>query len=219
MKAFVFDAYGTILDINSMDDLLITHFGKKGITLGRLWRQKQLEYSWLRQIMGKYTPFSAVTKDALRYAVKSLELAPDNGVIPALITEYDRLKVYPDVKETLVFLKEKYKLAILSNADHGMFYNAISYNEITPYFDHLLSAHSLEHFKPDPRVYQYAQEMLGFQKQNITFISSNAWDVSGAKAYGFKVYWINRKQLPSEQIGLKPDRELRQLDQIKSLIA
>lgn len=218
MKALVFDAYGTILDVNSIDDLLTVHFGDKGIVLGKLWRQKQLEYSWLRQIMGKYIPFSSVTKDALIYSLESLDLVRENGVVSALMAEYDQLKAYPDVQEILTYLKGKYKLSILSNADHGMLYDAISYNNLANYFDHLLSAHSLEKFKPDPKVYQYAEEMLGFSKKEIIFISSNSWDVSGAKAFGFNVYWINRKNLPSEHLGLKPDGILTKLDHIKNLV-
>jgi 2-haloacid dehalogenase len=205
-EAFVFDAYGTLFDVHSVVARCESCFPGKGAQLSQLWRAKQLEYTWQRSLMQRYAPFSTVTREALAYACEALRLDPRES--EALIDEYLRLSLYPDVAGTLRKLKGK--KAILSNGSPDMLLPLVKNSALE--FDAVISVDELKIFKPAPQVYQLAVDRLG--TKNIGFVSSNCWDAIGAKSYGFDVYWINRAGAPVDRTGFKPDRILKTLDEV-----
>ncbi len=214
IKGFVFDAFGTLLDISSIDQKLVWEFGNKGIELGTTWRSKQLEYSWLCQIMERYQPFSHITRAALQYALNKCAIEVDDRKVTDLANIYGQLPAFEDVAPTLQFLAQRYQLAVLSNGDSRMLQEALSFNKLHDQFDFVLSADEVEQFKPSPKIYELAVEKLEVTKEEIAFVSSNAWDATGAKNFGFRVFWINRKHLPFEQLGVEPDLVLGQLQDL-----
>jgi 2-haloacid dehalogenase len=205
-EAFVFDAYGTLYDVHSVVQRCETCWPGKGAALSQLWRAKQLEYTWQRSLMQRYAPFSTVTREALAYACEALRLDP--GESEALMDEYLRLSLYPEVAGTLRKLNGK--KAILSNGSPDMLVPLVKHSGLE--FDAVISVDELKIFKPAPQVYQLAVDKLG--TKSIGFVSSNCWDAIGAKSYGFSVYWINRAGAPIDRTGFKPDRILKSLDEI-----
>ena len=178
-----------------------TFWPGKGAPLSQLWRARQLEYTWQRSLMRQYVPFSQVTHDALQYACASLGLALDKDKADALLQEYLRLAVYPDVPAALGGLPVK--KAILSNGSPDMLDPLVEHSGLA--FDAVLSVDAVKIFKPAPEVYQLAVDRLGVAKARIGFVSSNCWDALGAKAFGFRVWWINRTGAPVDRLGLQPD--------------
>lgn len=208
--ALVFDAYGTLYDVHAVIRRCEAFWPGKGTALSQLWRAKQLEYTWQRSLMRRYAPFSQVTDDALQYACSSLGLALDGGKADALKEEYRRLAVYPDVPGALAGFKTK--KAILSNGSPDMLDPLVQHSGLK--FDAVLSVDTVKVFKPAPEVYQLAVDQLGVAKEAIGFVSSNCWDALGAKAFGFRVWWINRLQAPVDALGLQPDAVVGSLDEI-----
>jgi 2-haloacid dehalogenase len=203
LDALVFDAYGTLFDVHAVIERCDRFWPGKGPQLSQLWRAKQLEYSWQRSLIGRYQPFSAVTRDALGYACEALGLALEDKQAKALMDEYLNLAPYPDVPGALPELRAGgRKLAILTNG-----------------FDAVLSVDALKVYKPAPRVYQLAVDTLRVPAANIGFVSSNCWDALGAKAFGFNVYWINRGGAPVDRLGLQPDGMLAGLGDLPERIA
>ena len=216
-KAFVFDAYGTLFNISSIDQLLQEFYGGDATAIAQLWRSKQLEYSWLREIMGTYKPFSEVTKEALRYALEHFQRRSKETQIKALMSAYDELKIYPEVGGCLQKLKGQYQLAVLSNANLSMLYAAFNHNKVTTAFDSILSADQVKCFKPNPKIYQLAVDELGLSKKEIVFVTANAWDATGANSFGLQVVWINRLGRPVEELGVAPDWVMKELLEILNL--
>jgi 2-haloacid dehalogenase len=179
----------------------------KGAALSRLWRAKQLEYTWQRSLMQRYAPFSTVTREALAYACEALELELSVAQMEGLMGEYLRLNTYPDVTRTLAKLGKK---AILSNGSPDMLGPLVEHSGLR--FDAVISVDELKVYKPAPQVYELAVKKLG--TRDIGFVSSNCWDALGAKSYGFDVYWINRANAPLDRLGFKPDRILKSLDEV-----
>jgi 2-haloacid dehalogenase len=207
-EAFVFDAYGTLYDVHSVVTRCEACWPGQGAALSRLWRAKQLEYTWQRSLMQRYAPFSIVTREALAYACEALGLELSVAQMEGLMSEYLRLSAYPDVRETLENLKAK--KAILSNGSPDMLLPLVGHSGLE--FDAVLSVDELKVYKPAPQVYELAVERLG--TKSIGFVSSNCWDAIGAKSYGFSVYWINRAHAPMDRLGLRPDRVLASLHEI-----
>jgi 2-haloacid dehalogenase len=205
-EAFVFDAYGTLFDVHSVAARCESCWPGKGAQLSQLWRAKQLEYTWQRSLMQRYAPFSTVTREALAYSCEALKLAPMET--EALMGEYLKLSLYPDVAGTLGKLKGK--KAILSNGSPDMLLPLVENSGLE--LDAVISVDELKIFKPAPQVYQLAVDRLG--TKSIGFVSSNCWDAIGAKSYGFSVYWINRGGAPVDRLGFKPDRVLKSLDEV-----
>lgn len=217
VKAFVFDAYGTLFDVFSVTKKCEELFPRKGDQISQTWRQKQLEYSYLRQMMGKYRPFSTVTRDALRYAVADVdaELSHDNE--EQLLDAYKELSVYEEVPGVLKELKEKgMTLAIFSNGSHDMLDLLVKQSSLAEYIDHIISADDINQYKPTPASYTHALDSLELNRENILFMSSNGWDISGAKNFGFHTAWINRNEKPVEKLALEPDTIHSDLTGIKS---
>jgi 2-haloacid dehalogenase len=203
-EAFVFDAYGTLFDVDSVVALADRLFPGRGAALGRLWRAKQLEYSWLLTLMERYEDFWAVTGKALRHACESLDLicAPEEE--RQLLNAYLELSAYADVTDGLGRLP-RVPLAILSNGSPPMLASVIKASGLERTFAHVISVDEVRAFKPSPRVYGLASARLRLEPDRIGFISSNGFDVHGAKSYGFGTYWINRAGNPPEQLGYAAD--------------
>lgn len=217
IKALVFDAYGTLLDVHSVITLCETLFPGKGTALSQLWRTKQLEYTWLRTLMGRYVDFSKVTADALRHACGALDLKLESPQVLRLMDAYDRLVPFPDAIEALPQLKQ-YQRAILSNGSQIMLDAAVKHAGLTDHLDAVLSVDPLKIYKPDPRVYQLAVERLAVDKMEIGFVSSNYWDAAGAKSFGFNVFWINRSGTRPDALSVTPDAVLGKLTELHSIL-
>jgi 2-haloacid dehalogenase len=209
-ETMVFDAYGTLFDVHSVVARCESCWPGKGNELSRLWRAKQLEYTWQRSLMQRYAPFSSVTREALAYACEALGLKLDRGREAALMQEYLRLAPYGDVAVTLEKLAGK--RAILSNGSPDMLSPLVEHSGLR--FDAVISVDELKIYKPAPQVYELAVKKLHAEKGDIGFVSSNCWDAMGAKSYGFKVYWINRAGAPVDRLGFEPDAILGSLDEV-----
>ncbi|HDJ7625356.1 haloacid dehalogenase type II [Staphylococcus devriesei] len=203
-KAFVFDVYGTLFDVYSVADKCNQYFPEKGEQISKTWREKQLEYTNLRQIMGNYKNFYSITKDALHFAVRKYGEEINEKAENELLKEYLYLTPYSEVKEVLNQLKNK-KLAVFSNGSHDMLDPLIEKSELSGEFDQIISADEVKHFKPTIESYHYVSQILEVKPEEVLFISSNGWDISGAKNYGFQTAWINRQNLPTEELNLEPN--------------
>ncbi|MGC9673443.1 haloacid dehalogenase type II [Staphylococcus haemolyticus] len=203
-KAFVFDVYGTLFDVYSVADKCNQYFPEKGEQISKTWREKQLEYTNLRQIMGNYKNFYSITKDALHFAVRKYGEEINEKAENELLKEYLYLTPYSEVKEVLNQLKNK-KLAVFSNGSHDMLDPLIEKSELEGEFDQIISVDEVKHFKPTIESYHYVSQILEVKPEEVLFISSNGWDISGAKNYGFQTAWINRQNLPTEELNLEPN--------------
>ena len=214
VKAIVFDAYGTLFNISSLDDRLHHYFGQKSADIAGVWRNKQLEYTWLRSLMGRYEPFSKVTADALQHACRRYSVEFTNDILDDMMLRYQVLVAYPEVKEVLDQLKRKHHLAVLSNADYKMLKSAVDQNDLGTVFDRVISVDVIRQFKPTPGVYQLAISGLEVDKEYIAFVSTNTWDVAGAKSFGFKTIWLNRQNAISENLDFEPDWTIKSLHEL-----
>ncbi len=212
IKAIVFDAYGTLFDISSLDSRLKHYFFDHSSDIAKLWRQKQLEYTWLRTMMGKYKNFSSITKDALLYACKAKNVELKEDTIEDLMLRYQALAVFPEVPHVVDTLRKKHHLAILSNAENKMLQSAVNHNNMEGVFNRIISVDVISKFKPIPNVYQLAVSGLEVDKEYIAFVSTNTWDVAGAKSFGFKTIWLNRNNTTPEELGVMPDLIINDLN-------
>ena len=217
IEACVFDAYGTLFDVHSAVARLRARIGGQADALSQLWRTKQLEYTWLRALMGRHADFWQVTGDALDYALAR------TGVDPALreplMQAYRTLDAYPEVPDVLRRLREAgFKTAILSNGEPEMLAAGARSAGIEELLDAILSVEDVGIFKPHPKVYRLAVERLGVAADRIAFHSSNAWDVSGAATFGLRAVWINRLGMPPERLPGAAEHELRDLAGLPALL-
>ena len=218
IKACVFDAYGTLFDVHSAVGKQRHRLTEIADRFSALWRTKQLEYTWLRSLMGHHKDFWQVTQDALDYACDTFEIT-DKALRQDLMDAYLQLDCYPEVPQTLAQLKQRgLQIAILSNGSPAMLTAAVNNASLTELIDHNLSIEDIGIYKPDPRVYQLAVDKLGITANQISFQSSNAWDAAGAASFGFRVAWINRFGQRRERLPHGPDVELKTLDQLPSLL-
>ncbi|HKM89292.1 MAG TPA: haloacid dehalogenase type II [Candidatus Acidoferrales bacterium] len=214
MKALVFDAYGTLFDVHSVMQACDREFPGQGAALSRDWRAKQLEYTWLRSLMARYEDFWRVTEAALEYSCRDrgLSLTPETKT--RLMDEYLRLAPFPEVRDTLAALGDR-KLLILSNGSPRMLTAVVENAGLTGVFAHVLSADAVKIYKPSPAVYQLAATRTKLERAAIGFVSSNCWDVSGAAAFGFETYWINRSGATPDVLGFAPKATLSSLAELK----
>jgi len=208
--AFVFDAYGTLFDVHSVQRRCDAFWPGKGAALSQAWRTKQLEYTWLRSLMGRYEPFSRITEDALLFSCESMKLQCGESEKKALMDEYRRLALYPEAAGAMKSIRAK--RAILTNGSPDMIDPLVAQSGLQ--FDAVLSVDALKIFKPAPQVYQLAVDRLKVTREAISFVSSNCWDALGAKSFGFQVWWINRTGAPVDGLGFQPDRIVKGLDEI-----
>lgn len=214
IHALAFDAYGTLFDVHSVIATCNELFPDKGPALSQLWRSKQLEYTWLRSLMGRYEDFWRVTESALIFACRSLNLACPPTTREKLMSAYLRLDPYPDVTQALASLS-KYKLAILSNGSPQMLAAVVENSGLKSLFADVISVDELKIFKPSPRVYELASHHLNVPQDAIGFISSNFWDIAGAKSFGLWTCWINRLKAPEEELGFRPDATISSLAELE----
>jgi 2-haloacid dehalogenase len=212
-RAFVFDAYGTLFDVHSVVEAA-REITSDPHALSNLWRQKQLEYTWLRSLMGRYDDFWVVTGQALRFALRRLGIAAAEAQVEALMNAYLTLAAFSDVPAALRALPGM-PLAILSNGSPMMLERAVRSSGLAGAFAHVLSVDEVRVYKPSPRVYELAPRALGVAPAEIVFVSSNAWDVAGAAAFGFTTCWCNRSNAPAEELQPAPDYEVDRLDAIR----
>jgi 2-haloacid dehalogenase len=211
LDALVYDAYGTLYDVHSVMQRCDGIFPGRGGELSRLWRAKQLEYTWQRSLMQRYAPFSTVTREALAYACEALRLELTAERMEALMSEYHRLALFPDASRSFARLKGV-KRAILSNGSPDMLEPLVAHSGLE--LDVVISVDELKLYKPSPAVYALAVSRLNIPKEKIGFVSSNCWDAIGAKAFGFTVFWVNRAGAPLDRLGLAPDRVVQSLDEV-----
>jgi 2-haloacid dehalogenase len=191
IEAIVFDAYGTLYDVQSVSRVIDAAFPARSEYITQVWRLKQLEYSWLRSLMGRYEDFLTVTRESLDYTLGTLGLSADEALMARLINAYDNLSPYPEAKEALAALKD-YRLAILSNGSPGMLDALVRNSGLDGYLEAVISVDAKKVFKPDPRAYELIQERLNVRPEAVVFVSSNGFDVAGASSFGFKVVRIER---------------------------
>jgi 2-haloacid dehalogenase len=212
LRGYVFDAYGTLFDVHS-----VVEAGREITTdpaaLSVLWRTKQLEYTWLRSLMDRYEDFWAVTESALRFAIRRLGLTATEAQIARLMNAYLSLACFPEVRAALERLPSR-RHAILSNGAPTMLAAAIASSGLTGFFEHVLSVDAAKIFKPSPRAYALGPAALGIPAGELLFVSSNGWDVAGAKAYGYRVAWCNRIGAPDEELGVRADFVITSLDEL-----
>jgi len=218
IEACVFDAYGTLFDVHSAVGRLRDDVGPKHAELSAAWRGKQLEYTWLRSLMGEHADFWQVTGDALRVAMAQNGL-DDDALYEQLMQAYLTLDAFSEVRSVLTLLKRAdIPTAILTNGSPAMIAAAVQSSKLDDLIDHQLSVESVGIYKPDPRVYQLAVDTLGVAPGAISFQSSNSWDAAGAAHFGFQVAWVNRYSQADERLPGKPSAVIEDLDGLLSLL-
>ncbi len=218
IRACVFDAYGTLFDVTSAAAREKHALGDKWQPLAELWRAKQLQYTWLRSLMGRHADFWQVTGEALDYSLASLKIV-DPALRERLMSLYLTLTSYPEVKATLEKLKAGgMKLAILSNGTPKMLAAATENAAIADLLDAVLSVEQVGIFKVHPSVYALATQRFGIERSQVCFLSSNGWDAHAAKAYGFHVVWCNRFGQAPEQLPEVPDGQITTLAELPEIL-
>jgi 2-haloacid dehalogenase len=202
IEAVAFDLYGTLLEVASVGRAA-AEVTEEPAALVELWRQKQLEYTWLRSLMGRYQDFWATTGDALDYALDRMAVVVDEAARARLLGAWLDVRPYPEVPGALDALAGR-RLAVLSNGNPEMLEAGLVAAGLRDRFEHVLSVDELGVFKPHPSVYALALEALKLPSERILFVSSNAWDASGARAFGLPVAWVNRTGAPLERLGAPP---------------
>lgn len=219
VRACVFDAYGTLFDFASAAAGCRDALGDKAGALTALWRDKQLQYTWLRGLQRRHADFWQVTSDALDFSMESLGIA-DTRLRERLMDLYRTLRCFPEVPQVLKELKQAgFVTAILSNGTPSMLADAVRGAQLGGLFDHVLSVEQAGVFKPHPDVYQLAVDTLGMPAAQISFQSSNAWDAHAASAFGMRVVWCNRYGQRRERLPGAPDHEIRSLAELPALLA
>lgn len=217
IKAVAFDAYGTLFDVYSIGALAEELFPGSGQALAELWRDRQIDYTRLRTMSGRYADFWSVTGDALAYACERLGLALSDAARNRLMDQYARLTPFPENEGALRQLRGLgLPLAILSNGTPAMIASAVSAAGWDGLFDHILSADRVAKFKTAPEAYQLGPDAFGCAAAEILFVSSNAWDACGASWFGYTAFWVNRAGAPLERLGVRPAGEGRSLDDVLS---
>jgi 2-haloacid dehalogenase len=212
-SGIVFDAYGTLLDVGSVSAACEARFPGHGAALTRLWRQRQLEYSWLRSLMGRHADFWQLTGDALAYACAALGLAPSPAEFADLRAAYLTLAPFPEVPAALARLAPARRL-VLSNGTGPMLQAALGHAGLLPQLEAVLSVEAVGVYKPAPQVYALATAHLACSPAEALFVSSNGWDIAGAASFGLATCWLNRAGAPVEGLGFAPDLTARDLSEL-----
>ena len=216
IKAIIFDAYGTLFDVNSAAEKCKDKIGSKWESFSNYWRTTQLEYTWLRSLMKRHKDFWKITEDSLDKSMKVFNINPN--MKSELLDLYKILSPYPEVKETLQLLKEKnYKLSILSNGTPSLLNELVSsYN--LKVFDDIFSVEEVGIFKPDSKVYDIPVKKYKIEKREVAFLSANTWDVSGGGNYGFNAIWVNRNNIIFDNLDYSPENQINNLKHLLDII-
>ena len=217
IKAIVFDAYGTLFDVNSAAEKCKGKIGDEWEGFANYWRTTQLEYTWLRSLMKRHEDFWQVTEDSLDKSMKAFKI--DASMKNELLNLYKVLSPYPEVKEVLKKLKEKkYRLAILSNGTPALLNELVKSNNLENIFDDLFSVEEVEIYKPDSKVYDMPIKKYQIKAEEIAFLSANTWDVSGGGNYGYNAIWVNRNKNIFDNLDYKPKNEVSDLTQLIDIV-
>ena len=216
IKAIIFDAYGTLFDVNSAAEKCKDKIGSKWESFSNYWRTTQLEYTWLRSLMKRHKDFWEITEDSLDKSMKVFNINPN--MKNQLLDLYKILSPYPEVKETLQLLKEKnYKLSILSNGTPSLLNELVSINNLKV-FDDIFSVEEVGIFKPDSKVYDIPVKKYKIEKREVAFLSANTWDVSGGGNYGFNAIWVNRNNIIFDNLDYSPENQINNLKHLLDII-
>ena len=217
IKAIIFDAYGTLFDVNSAAEKCKDKIGDKWEGFANYWRITQLEYTWLRSLMKRHKDFWQVTEDSLNKSMKAFNIDPT--MKNELLNLYKVLSPFKEVPETLKILKEKkFKLAILSNGTPSLLNELVRSNDLDDLFDDLFSIEEVGIYKPDSKVYDLPIKKYKIEKNEVAFLSANTWDVSGGGNYGFNSIWVNRSNGIFDNLDYKPKNEIKNLNELTKLI-
>jgi 2-haloacid dehalogenase len=216
IKALVFDAYGTLFDVHSVTAAVEGKFPGKGAEVSNGWRTRQLEYTWLRSLMNRYEDFWSVTEAALIATCNAMKLPLNAGARGELLEAYLVLSPFPEVKQALRALSGL-PLAILSNGSPRMLEQVVKNAGLEGMFSHVISVDELKTYKPSAAAYQLAVRKMGIERGDIGFVSSNFFDVAGAKTFGFRTHWINRSGNTADELGVLPDSTLKSLTDLVGL--
>jgi len=217
VKAIIFDAYGTLFDVNSAAEKCKDKIGSKWEAFANFWRTTQLEYTWLRSLMGRHKDFWQVTEDSLDKSMKAFNI--DLSMKDELLNLYKVLSPYKEVPEILKALKEKkFKLAILSNGTPSLLDELVKSNNLNNLFDDIFSIEEVGVYKPDSKVYDMPIKKYKIKKDEIAFLSANTWDVSGGGNYGYHAIWVNRNNNIFDNLDYKPTNEIKSLKELINLI-
>jgi 2-haloacid dehalogenase len=217
VKGIVFDMYGTLVDVGAVAEAC-KKVAAEPVAFNTQWRAKQLEYTFLRTLMGKYRDFWKVTEEALEFAIQrfGLQVSPEQR--KQVMEAWLQPTPYPEVEAALPRLKEKYLLAVLSNGTPKMLQTGLERTGLRPHFRWVISVDAVKLYKPSPEVYRLAPKRMRLQKNEILFVSSNSFDVMGSQNFGFKVCWINRTGVPLDPLGLKPELVVKSFDELVEAI-
>ena len=216
-KAIVFDAYGTLFDVNSAAEKCKDKIGIKWESFANFWRTTQLEYTWLRSLMKRHKDFWKVTEDSLDKSMRVFNI--DKSMRNDLLKLYRVLSTYPEVKSVLENLKKKeFKLSILSNGTPTLLNELVTNNNLDNLFDDLFSIEEVKVYKPDSRVYQIPIKKYNVKPNEIIFLSANTWDVSGGGNFGYNSIWVNRNQSQFDILDYQPKNEINNLTQLLDIV-
>ena len=216
-KAVVFDAYGTLFDVNSAAEKCKDKIGVKWEIFANFWRTTQLEYTWLRSLMKRHKNFWDITEDSLDKSMKVFNI--NKNMKNELLSLYKILSPYPEVKGVLEDLKKKnFKLAILSNGTLDLLNELVESNKLNNLFDDLFSIEEVKIYKPDPRVYEIPIKKYKIKSDEITFLSANTWDVSGGGNFGYNSIWVNRHNSVFDILDFQPKNEISNLTQLLDIV-
>ena len=217
VKAIIFDAYGTLFDVNSAAEKCKDKIGDKWEGFANYWRTTQLEYTWLRSLMKRHKNFWQITEDSLDKSMNAFNI--DKSMRNELLDLYKTLNTFPEVKDVLKKLKEKnYKLAILSNGTPSLLNELVKSNNIENIFDDIFSIEDVGIYKPDSRVYDIPTKKYQIQKNEVAFLSANTWDVSGGGNYGYNAIWVNRNNNIFDNLDYKAKNEVKNLNHLLDII-
>ena len=217
IKAIIFDAYGTLFDVNSAAEKCKNKIGEKWEDFANHWRTTQLEYTWLRSLMNRHKDFWQVTEDSLKKSMKAYKI--DTSMKNELLNLYKVLSPFEEVLETLKSLKkQEYKLAILSNGTPNLLDNLVKKNNLEIFFDDIFSIEEVGVYKPDAKVYDIPIKKYGIKKNEVIFLSSNTWDVSGGGNYGYETIWVNRNNNVFDYLDYKPKNQIISLKGLLDII-
>ena len=217
IKAIIFDAYGTLFDVNSAAEKCKDKIGDKWESFANYWRTTQLEYTWLRSLMNRHKDFWQVTEDSLDKSMQAFKI--DSAMRNELLDLYKVLSTFPEVKEVLNKLKEKnYKLAILSNGTPFLLNELVKSNNLDNIFDNIFSIEEVKTYKPDPKVYNIPIKKYQIQKNEVAYLSANTWDVSAGGNYGFNPVWVNRNNSIFDNLDYVPKYQVKHLGELLDII-